>query len=58
MKIQYDSPTVEIIDFFALGNLAATPEDVESARNGRSTGAGGDGGDVGNPSLGEGVEEW
>lgn len=58
MLKQYDSPNVEILYFLALENLAANPEAVEANREQRSGSAGGDGGDVGNPSFGEGVEEW
>ena len=56
MKLEYELPIVEIIDFLAMENLAATPEQVEGARDGAARNS--DGGGVGGPSIGDGAEEW
>ena len=56
MTKQYNSPTVEIVHFHAWEDMATTPEEVEANRNQNQRA--GDGGDVGNPSFGEGVDDW
>ena len=48
MKLEYEQPFAEIINFRAMEQLATAQSEKEAR----------DGGNVGNPNLSEGVGDW
>ena len=55
MKLNYEMPLVDIVDFLTLEKLANTRAQIEARDNGAR---GGEGGETGNLSADTGWEEW
>lgn len=55
MKMEYEMPSVEVINFIALQRLANTREQIEARDNAAQQS---DGGNVGGPAISEDVIPW